>query len=190
MGQDLVDIQDLMLLLGYTDPRSVKKWCKQRDIPILSLGLKKYVSQHILTQYIDNQLVKFDKGNTSANFHLGKSNQETKLAQTPLENMKYGNLKLPKKLRPKGLFLFCNACDTHYADDKKVNCKCGRLVYKAVIHVPGTKRDVRPKVLAAQDFKSAITEFLDFKEELKTNNFQKIAIKKTLVAPTLLVDCF
>lgn len=61
MGQDLVDIQDLMLLLGYTDPRSVKKWCKQRDIPILSLGLKKYVSQHILTQYIDNQLVKFEK---------------------------------------------------------------------------------------------------------------------------------
>lgn len=77
MGQDLVDIQDLMLLLGYTDPRSVKKWCKQRDIPILSLGLKKYVSQHILTQYIDNQFVKFVKDGKVNEIKSKKSNEVT-----------------------------------------------------------------------------------------------------------------
>ncbi len=77
MGQDLVDIQDLMLLLGYTDPRSVKKWCKEKEIPIISLGLKKYVSQQILTQYIDTQLVTFVRGNKVNEIEYEKSNEVT-----------------------------------------------------------------------------------------------------------------
>lgn len=64
MGEDLVDIQDLMKLLGYTDERSLKKWCKSHEIPIVTMGLKKYILSHYLTQYIDNQCVIFVKGKT------------------------------------------------------------------------------------------------------------------------------
>jgi len=63
MKEEWEDIQDLMQFLGYSDERSVKKWCKKRNIPILIAGLNKYVSKHLLTQYIDNQLVIFVKGN-------------------------------------------------------------------------------------------------------------------------------
>jgi len=62
MSEDLVDIRDLMALLGYNDERSVKKWCKARQIPIVVMGLKKYILQHYLTQNIENQLVIFVKG--------------------------------------------------------------------------------------------------------------------------------
>ncbi len=61
MLEDMIDIQDLMLKLGYSDPRSVKKWCAERNIPIIPFGLKKYVSSHYLTQYIDNQYITFVK---------------------------------------------------------------------------------------------------------------------------------
>jgi len=100
------------------------------------------------------------------------------------------NLKLPKKQRPKGLFLFCNKCDKQYSHDGKVNCKCGSLVYKAKVHVSGTKDKVRPKVLVATDLKSALVEFIDYKEQLKQNNFQKVEMKKSVFVPTRLIDCF
>jgi hypothetical protein len=98
---------------------------------------------------------------------------------------------LPKKLRPKGLFLFCNGCDTHYADDKKIKCKCNRLVYKAIIHVSGTKSKTIPKVLQAIDFKSALSEFINFKEQVEANGFQKVEIKaKPINVPSRLIECF
>lgn len=100
------------------------------------------------------------------------------------------NLKLPKKQRPKGLFLFCNKCDKQYAHDGKVNCKCRSLVYKAKVHVSGTKGKVRLKVLAATDLKSALVEFIDYKEQLIQNSFQKVAMKKPLFVPTRLIDFF
>lgn len=78
MNQDLVDIQDLMTLLGYSDERSIKRWCKARGIPIVSLGLKRYVLQHYLTQYIDNQLVIFDNGHVD---QKPASESENKKAQ-------------------------------------------------------------------------------------------------------------
>lgn len=100
-------------------------------------------------------------------------------------------LRLSEKERPKGLFLFCNGCDTHYTDDRRVKCRCNRLVYKAIIHVPGTKRTTRPKVLEASDFQSALIEFYDFKNSLKAHNFQKIIIKETTTyVPARLIDCF
>ena len=101
------------------------------------------------------------------------------------------NLKLPSKGRPKGLFLFCNGCDTHYTDDRKIRCKCNRLVYKAIVHVSGTKSKTRPKVLQATDFKSALSEFIDFKDQVTANGFQKIEIKETVTnVPSRLIECF
>ncbi len=100
------------------------------------------------------------------------------------------NLKLPKKDRPKGLFLFCNKCDKQYSDDRKVKCNCNCLVYKAKVHVAGTKYGLKPKVLIAKDFKSALIEFFDYKENLKNNNFQRVELKKDVSVPTRLIECF
>lgn len=104
--------------------------------------------------------------------------------------MNQQKLTLPKKQRPKGLFLFCNKCDKQYSDDKKVKCKCGALVYKAKVHVAGTKHGIKPKVLVATDFKEALIEFIDYREKLISNSFQKIEIKKAVWVPSRLVECF
>jgi hypothetical protein len=44
--------------------RSLKKWCKSKNIPIIKIGLKKYILSHYLTQYIDNQIVTFVEANS------------------------------------------------------------------------------------------------------------------------------
>ena len=77
MKEDLTDILDLMNTLGYSDDRSVKKWCKRNNIPIISLGLRKYVLSQLLTQYIDNQLVIFVNGNKSVENSSKKITDET-----------------------------------------------------------------------------------------------------------------
>ena len=62
MKEGLLDIQELMPFFGYTDPRSFIKWCNTKKIPIIKLGLKKYVESHFLTEYIDIQLITFVEG--------------------------------------------------------------------------------------------------------------------------------
>lgn len=56
-----IELRELMPLLGYSDERSIKKWCRDQKVPIIKMGLKKYIPSQFLTQYIDNQLVIFDK---------------------------------------------------------------------------------------------------------------------------------
>jgi hypothetical protein len=58
---NLVELIELFELLGYQDERSVLKWCARNNIPVIKLGLKRYVSSHLLTQIVDNQLVIFTK---------------------------------------------------------------------------------------------------------------------------------
>lgn len=60
----MVELSRLMEILGYTDERSVRKWCKQNKVPVLKMGLKKYILSHYLTQLIENQLVIFAKANS------------------------------------------------------------------------------------------------------------------------------
>ena len=62
MREDLIEIREAMELLGYSDERSIKRWCNAHNIPIATLGKKKYLPKHLLTQYIDNQLVTFARG--------------------------------------------------------------------------------------------------------------------------------
>src|SRR4051812_18350357 len=57
---ELTDFEALKGILGYSDERSVLKWCKLNKISVVKLGFKKYISSHSLTQYIDNQLVIFE----------------------------------------------------------------------------------------------------------------------------------
>ena len=61
--QDLIDFSELTVILGYTDERSIIKWCKTNKFPVLKVGSKKYILSHYLTQYIDNQLLIFEQAN-------------------------------------------------------------------------------------------------------------------------------
>lgn len=101
-----------------------------------------------------------------------------------------GTRKLPKKGRPPGLFLYCNGCRKLYANDSVVKCKCNKLVYKARVHVPGTKKAIKITVLKAINFEDAFLEFREFKKNLATNSYQKVEIIKERTSPVLLVDCF
>lgn len=74
---NLVELTELFELLGYQDERSVIKWCGRNNIPIVKLGLKKYISSHLLTQIVDNQLVIFVKDNKITNKSSEAENEKT-----------------------------------------------------------------------------------------------------------------
>ena len=105
-------------------------------------------------------------------------------------------LRLPNKNRISGLFLYCNKCKKHYSNDsfliKNKDCNCwdnGTLVYKAKIHVPGTRHQVKCKVLNANNFHEALTEFLNFKTEIEKNNYQETEPIEVVCKPELVIDC-
>lgn len=100
------------------------------------------------------------------------------------------NLRLPEKERPYGLYLFCNGCKSLYSNEKKVKCKCGKLVYKAQVHIPGTLKRVKPMILETDNFHKAVEMFHSFKSELNNNSFQKMPIKKAETTPSRLIECF
>ncbi len=72
---DFLDIEQLKSFLGYIDERSVLKWCTTNKIPVIKLGLKKYVASHYLTHIIDNQLVTFVE-KTESKKQIEKTNSE------------------------------------------------------------------------------------------------------------------
>jgi hypothetical protein len=76
---NLVELIELFELLGYQDERSVIRWCGSNNIPVVKLGLKKYISSHLLTQTIDSQIVIFVKGKklSSNKNNLYKPDNET-----------------------------------------------------------------------------------------------------------------
>lgn len=86
MIEDLLDIAQLMPLLGYSDPRSIIKWCKSKNIPIIKVGLKKYVLSHYLTQYIDNQLITFERVNSVDSLEVFKKIKEIEVQKSNIEN--------------------------------------------------------------------------------------------------------
>jgi hypothetical protein len=59
--KDWIELAELMQFLGYSDPRSLEKWCKKNKLKIIKAGLKKYVSSQKLTQILDNQYVIFEE---------------------------------------------------------------------------------------------------------------------------------
>lgn len=99
-------------------------------------------------------------------------------------------LQLPKKNRPKGLYLFCNTCKRYYSNDREKICQCNNLVYKARIHIPGTTHGTKLKVIKAKHFSEALHIFNAYKESLEQNSYQNIPIKKNVNVPTRLIECF
>ncbi|MCD6019731.1 MAG: hypothetical protein K0S53_2852 [Bacteroidetes bacterium] len=91
----------------------------------------------------------------------------------------------------KGLYIYCNGCKTAYSNETKIKCNCKEYVYKAKIHVPGTKRDCRTKILDATNYNDAIKQRIAFEEQLIAANFIKKekVVKVVQAKPVRLVDC-
>lgn len=95
---------------------------------------------------------------------------------------------LPKKIAPKGLYLFCKKHDRWYKNDNVVRCNC-ELIYKAKVHIKGTKNSSRIKLFRADEVEIAIQLFQQFKLEMKNNDFQKVELKQKIVKPVFIIDC-
>lgn len=50
---NLIGLEELMVLLGYNDERSVRKWCSDNQIPILELGKRRYIHKDIILKMIN-----------------------------------------------------------------------------------------------------------------------------------------
>jgi L-2-hydroxyglutarate oxidase LhgO len=60
MIQDkLIEIKELMEILGYTDERTVVKWCKAHNVPLFGVGSRKYSISNFLEIFLENELRKF-----------------------------------------------------------------------------------------------------------------------------------
>lgn len=68
----------------------------------------------------------------------------------------------------KGIKIYCKKC-------KKDNPKCNHyesFTYKVRVHVPGTKKSVKSKILNSTVYSEAVAEALDFEKLLKSTNYQ------------------
>ncbi len=105
--------------------------------------------------------------------------------------------KLPKAKRLPGLYLYCPTHKKYFRDDSKRTC-CNKVVYKAKVHVPGSKtvhdsnsrNRTKTKILHTTDFNDAIALFAAFKKWLKESNYINHILEKDSSKPTLIVDCF
>lgn len=80
-------------------------------------------------------------------------------------------LTLPKNPY-KGMKIYCKKCK---ADIPKCD-HFESFTYRVRIHVPGTKKSVKSKILNATVYREAITEAINFEKYLKSNNYQTIVV--------------
>ncbi|WP_396164962.1 tyrosine-type recombinase/integrase [Flavobacterium sp.] len=79
-------------------------------------------------------------------------------------------LTLPKN-HFKGLKIYCNKC-------KKYNPKCNHtddLLYRVVVHIPGTKNSTKIKTLISRNYDDAVKESIDIIKELKSNDYRDLS---------------
>ncbi|MBD0725367.1 hypothetical protein B6A10_09270 [Flavobacterium sp. L1I52] len=83
-------------------------------------------------------------------------------------------LVLPKN-KYKGIKIYCKEC-------KVDNPKCKhfeRFSYKVRVHVPGTQRSVKSKILKSKVYSEAVIEAINFEKHLKETNYQTIVVDST-----------
>lgn len=61
MVDDLIEIKELFELLGYTEQRSVQRWCKKNKIPLIQIGKKTYTVRYFIDKFILEKLELFLK---------------------------------------------------------------------------------------------------------------------------------
>lgn len=76
---------------------------------------------------------------------------------------------LPKN-HLKGLKIYCNRC-------KRYNPKCNHsedLLYRIVVHIPGTKNSTKSKSLISKNYEDVVKESIDFIKILKSNDYRDL----------------
>jgi integrase len=66
-----------------------------------------------------------------------------------------------------GLKIYCNKC-------KRYNPRCRHieeLLYRLVVHIPGSKNSVKSKSLLSRNYEDAVKESMDIIKELKSNDY-------------------
>ena len=81
-------------------------------------------------------------------------------------------IKLPKNPYV-GIKLFCKTCRV---DNPKCNHH-NRIIYRVRLHVPGTIKDIKSKMLSATNYEDAVAESIEFKKELISNSFETVKPK-------------
>lgn len=79
-------------------------------------------------------------------------------------------LSLPKKPFV-GLKIFCKICNRDNAKCKHYDSQ----IYRVRIHVPGSIKLVKTRVIVATQYDDAVIEAIAFKKELNANDFTTIA---------------
>jgi len=55
----LVEITEMIDLLGYTDVRSIEAWCKKNKVPLFHVGKKTYTIRNFLDMFISQKLEEY-----------------------------------------------------------------------------------------------------------------------------------
>ena len=79
-------------------------------------------------------------------------------------------ISLPKN-HLKGLKIYCNKC-------KRYNPRCRHieeLLYRLVVHIPGSKNSVKSKSLLSRNYEDAVKESMDIIKELKSNDYRDLS---------------
>ncbi len=63
MMSKLIEIKDLIDLLGYVDERSIETWCKKNKVPLIHIGKKTYTLNSFIDLFINQKLEQFIKAN-------------------------------------------------------------------------------------------------------------------------------
>ncbi len=78
-------------------------------------------------------------------------------------------LKLPKNPY-KGIKLFCKTCRV---DNPKCN-HYDKIIYRVRVHIPGTKNEIKSKMLVATNYDDAVLESIQFEKELISNSYTTV----------------
>jgi hypothetical protein len=63
MINKLVELSELMELLGYTDERSIEGWCKKNKVPLFHIGKKTYTIRNFIDIFISEKMEQYVKAN-------------------------------------------------------------------------------------------------------------------------------
>jgi hypothetical protein len=63
MLDKLVQINELVDLLGYTDERSIESWCKKNKVPLFHVGKKTYTIRNFIDLFITQKMEEYVKAN-------------------------------------------------------------------------------------------------------------------------------
>lgn len=109
MKDRLVDVNEIMELLGYTDIRSIESWCKKNKVPLFHVGKKTYTIKNFVDIFITQKMEKYVRANyKNADVILKAINDDNKT-----ELSKLVNAPLDKKVEAK----FKKKADSKVADD-------------------------------------------------------------------------